>query len=552
MRKVFSSLLFVSLAFSGSSVLAQAKDGSTRQRALEVPVTDVLISPAAGSQTLASVAQVEQFLRQQFPASSHGRLKLTETIESPQGVHYRFRQYYKGKPVYQASVKLSTDKKGRLLSLVSNLYPLQDIEEMDVKVDGNRLAARYLKRQLGNKLPFAKYTVEPVYYIEDESIEEGVLLAYGSRITALGSKEVLLDHLGRVVQEVDLITNYKKAHSHTNSHASSPAAARATYAKASALVFGPDPRTTAKSNGISLAPNMAGNNNATLDLQRQLVNLTVLQRNDTFRLETPYCVIREFDPPMKPVAYSLSPAFNFTRGDDKFEQVNILYHITSFQQHVQQLGFTNLANFQMEVDANGWNGADQSSYSSFTNTLSFGEGGVDDGEDADVVVHEYSHALARFAAPQTNAGLERRALEEANADYFAVSYSKAIDSTDWQNIFNWDGHNEFWEGRKAVTDKRYPADLKGDIYQDASIWTASLMQVQQQLGRDLTDKLLIQSLYSYAPYMSMADAARLFLQADRLLTQGRHQAAIAAVFTKRGLLAQDEVTAQARHENPGK
>ena len=39
----------------------------------------------------------------------------------------------------------------------------------------------------------------------------------------------------------------------------------------------------------------------------------------------------------------------------------------------------------------GFNGADNSSYSPGTGRLQFGEGGVDDAEDSDVVHHELGH-----------------------------------------------------------------------------------------------------------------------------------------------------------------
>ena len=55
--------------------------------------------------------------------------------------------------------------------------------------------------------------------------------------------------------------------------------------------------------------------------------------------------------------------------------------------------------------------------------LLFGEGGVDDAEDADVIIHEYAHAISYAASPETNSGTERRGLDEGLGDYFAAIYS---------------------------------------------------------------------------------------------------------------------------------
>ena len=41
----------------------------------------------------------------------------------------------------------------------------------------------------------------------------------------------------------------------------------------------------------------------------------------------------------------------------------------------------------------GVNGADNSYYDRLLQRLSFGEGGVDDGEDADVIIHELTHGV---------------------------------------------------------------------------------------------------------------------------------------------------------------
>ena len=79
------------------------------------------------------------------------------------------------------------------------------------------------------------------------------------------------------------------------------------------------------------------------------------------------------------------------------------------------LGFGALHDFPIRVDPQGtpednstfrFIGADKSSY------IIFGRGGVDDAEDADVLVHEYGHALSNAASPSSNVGFERTALDE--------------------------------------------------------------------------------------------------------------------------------------------
>ncbi len=77
--------------------------------------------------------------------------------------------------------------------------------------------------------------------------------------------------------------------------------------------------------------------------------------------------------------------------------------------------------------------------------LHFGEGGVDDAEDADVVIHELGHGIHDWV---TGGGLsQKQGLSEGVGDYYAVSYSRAY-AGQWEPsdpqyhwVFSWDGHN---------------------------------------------------------------------------------------------------------------
>src|SRR5690606_28354314 len=104
----------------------------------------------------------------------------------------------------------------------------------------------------------------------------------------------------------------------------------------------------------------------------------------------------------------------------------------------------------VQYDPRGFNGADNSSYSSGTGRLRFGEGGVDDGEDPDVVIHELGHGVHDWLGIGSLSQIE--GLSEGSGDYLAVSWMRSFDlwaPTDPQYnwVFGWDGHNPFWGGR---------------------------------------------------------------------------------------------------------
>ena len=62
------------------------------------------------------------------------------------------------------------------------------------------------------------------------------------------------------------------------------------------------------------------------------------------------------------------------------------------------------------------------------------------------------------------------------------------------------------------------------------------MQIWEDLGRNTTDQLLIESAYGYASGMTMLDAAALFYQADVDLNNGANYLSICNRFQSRGLM----------------
>jgi hypothetical protein len=62
------------------------------------------------------------------------------------------------------------------------------------------------------------------------------------------------------------------------------------------------------------------------------------------------------------------------------------------------------------------------------NELRFGKGGVDDAEDAEVILHEYGHAI-HFAQNFSFASEEAGAISEGFGDYWAVTVGDVVASS---------------------------------------------------------------------------------------------------------------------------
>ena len=456
-------------------------------------------------------------LNQQNFINEEVSVVLKHEIESPYGLHYTFDQTIHNVPVYNSQVKVNCNKKGFITSLFDNSFLIEG--KISNQFPSVSMVYSVISKQNIQEKQIEQFKYEKVYYQQDEAfipVLRAELLLYSGE-----AFEWLINDQEQILLERDLLMY---AHQFPDS-------------VVTAMVFNPDPLTSAN---VTYGAPYVDNSDADvtqLNAERVSVSMTVDYNNGVFSLESPYIKINEHSNPSTTPTTSTTNTFNFTRAQTEFEDVNAYYHISTYQDYLQYLGFT-LVNYQIPVDAHALNGQDNSNFTPITNPprLNFGEGGVDDAEDADVVLHEYTHAIQHSAAPGTNVGNERSALDEANGDYVASSYSKAIDPYKWENVFSWDGHNPFWGGRKTISTKQYPNDLVSNLYSDAPIWSSTLMEINGDIGKEKTDKILFQSIYGYAANMSMADAAMLYHQADTAIYNGTNYTPICTRFYNRGLV----------------
>jgi subtilisin-like proprotein convertase family protein len=263
----------------------------------------------------------------------------------------------------------------------------------------------------------------------------------------------------------------------------------------------------------------------------------------------------------------------FDRAADGFEDVNVYFHIDRTQRYLQSLGYTgerSVAAYAIEADAHSANGSDNSFFvPSATRlaegTLHFGEGGTDDAEDADLIVHEYGHAIQEWIAPGTFGGpftSESRALSEGFGDYWAYSTHSAQRIASGRDPFclaDWD--SRCWEddaseqcvyrpgsdclrrvdGTRTMADFE-KVDVAGVEHRNGSIWSSALREIHQQLGRTVTDTIVIESLFDVPPNPTFAVMALRMIEADRLLFNGTHAQTICAAMFARGIVTRCEET----------
>ncbi len=330
----------------------------------------------------------------------------------------------------------------------------------------------------------------------------------------------------------------------------------------SGLVFDPDPLTTAGATyGTGGFVDPGGNDADTPELngQRVLRALPDLSfSGGVYRLTGPYINVIDWDPPTIPPVTSAHPdSFRYTRSHDGFEDVMLYYHTDLSQRWIQSLGFTNIQNTSIGADAHGHSGADNSSYTPSTNRMSFGDGGVDDAEDADVIWHEYGHAIHHGSKPGWSGSGQQGALGEGFGDYWAESYSRSLNfwlpsQTPYFWVFDWDGHNPFWAGRVLNYAPLYPGGLVNQVHTDGQMWSSTLMNIWNQIGRQTLDKLVLQShFYLATSGVTMKQNAEAVIQADRNLNGGANVPVLVYWFGQRGFINPNEYIPSITHTPRG-
>jgi len=332
-----------------------------------------------------------------------------------------------------------------------------------------------------------------------------------------------------------------------------------------------DPNPVAKLNDPSLRDQ---NDSATAvpDAAYSLVDL--LELNPTGMLIGPNVQIVDTDSPSTPHADASQPLL-FDRSQPQFEEVNAYFQIDRSARYMQSLGYNGprrLVAYSLPVDPHSLSGADNSLYVGSSvpgqGKLYFGDGGVDDAEDPDIVLHEFFHSVQDWIAPSVFFGLsasQSRAMGEGFSDYWAYSsnYESGLGS----------GRDQFcladWDARCAGDDSSqncgYPvgadclrrvdsaktmndynnSDLSGTEHTNGEIWSSALREIFDALvrrhgvtdGRRTADTLVLESMFGAPSDPTYATIAKKMLDADRALNGGAHAATICSAFTARLILA---------------
>jgi subtilisin-like proprotein convertase family protein len=551
-------LTFFAFIFASQNTLANSPM-SKLDRLPRAP--KIIVKPA--SHKINSLDDIYNYLKKNHKTFGFGN-KLENIIfvrssESLRGVHYYFQQTANNLIVKDAELIISVSNlDAQIYNIYNNitsttmpkiskhiitLEQAQDIAWQNLRVHGSLLlsTATSLEYRLVNNNFRLIYVVNisseaPFGYFEHiiDAHNGAILANYNTVIERTKQNKWLRDienyqdpiwDRNREEQKIKLKLQAKVADNFINN---------LNAIEGRALVFDPDPRTALADR--SLEHDSPPEKFEAAYCSRPLKDLRF--SNNEYRLEGPWVTITDIEAPHTAPSKSSDGNWTAKRGNNAFNDVMTYFHIDQSQRYIQSLGFFGARGIQfgsIKADSDGLGGDDNSHYVPSDNHLAFGHGCVGDNEDADVILHEYAHALHHSINHNWHGG-DTGAMGEGFGDYWAASYSISTPngvSFYPHEIFTWDAHgntNSCWAGRVLnALNARYDPNTRYTAhspipggFQSDELWSTPLFQsllslVAQGIAREEVDRIILESHFGLGADISMRQMAQQIITTARAL-----------------------------------
>ncbi len=323
------------------------------------------------------------------------------------------------------------------------------------------------------------------------------------------------------------------------------------------MVFHPNPMSTT---GDITIPDNNDADSEILDNARMQVTLHLLDdvsgklKNQYVDLTAPGMGSRAVPGYTPGMAQSDTGEFIYTRNDFRFEEVNAYYWITELSRYIADtLGFPERVNYPVPVNVH-YMTDDNSYYMESDRGLHYGDGGVDDAEDVEIVLHEFGHAIQHNAIPGLGQTWEAGSQDEGTSDYFAATFSGDTRYPDtigeWDaSCYDPDPNDNPPRLRPIVTDRHYPEDMyepypltgSANIHWDGVIWSSTLWQIRNHIGREQMDSILLKALPTMTPDTHYPSSAVRLLNAEISYYGGQYKDTLRYFFTRRGILNENYI-----------
>jgi Zn-dependent metalloprotease len=466
-------------------------------------------------------------------------LTLADERQSPGGTHLTFQQDYFGVKVYGGTLSVNFDRSGEVVVAGGDYYDAINLDSTTPDVTAEDARAALLAR-VGREAEAEPLLSELVVYVD---VDGAAHLAYhivqptSDEGGAAETFEGIVDAVGGGLLDEPRDVNQ--------------------YANGSGKVY-------AKGNAMAATGNTGLEDTSSVPTSAYVaVTLQGLTSNEGLIGNYADCYTNtQATYRAKPTfrTGSTYPYYLYTRSTTpsagaKFDAVMAYYYVDFAQRYIQDLGFISANNRSVKFNVNGTT-VDNSWYSpngSGTGALTLGSGGVDDGEDAEVILHEYGHSIQDNQKPNVwgepgVAGTLARTggMGEGFGDYWACSMTaqhfQQAGTQFATSIMEWDASSYSSAVpptiRSITSSKHYPEGVTGEVHDDGEIWSSTLWKIRGDIGAQAADKVILQShLLMTSKNNTFRDGAEAVLAAARTLNYTQAQKdAIRNRFVQRGIL----------------
>lgn len=457
-------------------------------------------TPKAVYGTLSNPMAVSEASARQFLSTQAALLKLDSSLpgftlassrETPMGQVYAFTQAADGVPVYGAELKVHFNRQGRVVGLTNTSVPSPKLGSISPSVKAEQAVES------------ARGQVPPGLVDEEEMgvlpVPSTKLVIYAETGIPTLAWEVIVHTPGPTWQLF--------VHAQTG-NVFTPARDLNRYATGAGQVFLVNAIVATQDNSLRDRKDAASAVPATA-----YRSVTLLGLEGTGLLDGTYASSKT----SKRRVSSASQTFVFDRSTNGFSETMGYYFLDYSQRYIQSLGFSTVNNRQQVFSVDRYS-KDNSFYQSSTKSITYGTGGVDDAEDAEVIWHEYGHSILDNQVPGYGTSVEADSIGEGFGDYLAGSLGAKL-SGGFQDacIAEWDATSYTSTMppclRRLDGTKHYPEDIVGEVHDDGEIWSSALWQIRGAISAAKADTVILQHHFLLAADTTFNQAANALVTA---------------------------------------
>ncbi|MCU1593584.1 MAG: hypothetical protein JWO12_976 [Frankiales bacterium] len=263
----------------------------------------------------------------------------------------------------------------------------------------------------------------------------------------------------------------------------------AKHADPTGQVFDPNPVVTSRNTKLR----NVGETQTGVDLTLPQAELTAqlrtlrLQGVDATKLTAgilsgPYADI------VAPVGYvPVGGKLDYVRTDPRFVGVMAYAHVDRYQRWLQSLGFKNVNNEPQKLIPTLVQGYDNSMYMPAEDVIVYGGGGVPDAEDAEVILHEYGHAIQDAQVPGYGATNQGGSMGEGFGDFDAANYY-ALTSKGFGDlcVAEWDSTAYSTTNppclRRMDSKAQFNPKVDPEVHVGGQMWSSFLWRLRSDIG----------------------------------------------------------------------